>query len=132
MPHPSASQRDEVRGDEGGDAGQAATADSRDHAAGDDGPGVRCEAADQGSDGEENVAEDQTVAAAEEVRQFARQRLAGRIGDQITGGEPGEEGQRVETAADWSGEGGHYRQVCGMVGIIFHEETNRTDVAGQE
>lgn len=84
-------QGDEVGGQESRDGHEAAAADAGDDAAEDHdavGPG---ETADEVPAGEEDVTKDQAGATAKDIGQAARDGLTGGVGDQVGGGEPGEQ-----------------------------------------
>lgn len=91
-------QRDEVGAEEGADGHQASAADAGDDTAEDHDLSATREAADQVTRGEENVAEDQARAAAEDVRQPARDGLARRVRDQVGRRQPWQEAQGLELA----------------------------------
>lgn len=73
------------------DACESTASNASYHSAGNDCFGGRSEAAGQCADAEEEIAEDEAPSAREDVGQLARQRLAGRVSDQVASSEPGEE-----------------------------------------
>jgi hypothetical protein len=62
----------------------------------DDGLSVGRKAADQGARSEEDIGKQEAVTAGEDIGQFARERLARRIGDQISRRQPRQKTQGVE------------------------------------
>lgn len=101
----SFTERDQIRRQEGRDGHEPAAANPSNHAAEDHDRVALGEATDEVAGGEEDIAEDQAGPAAENVRQPARDGLAGGVGDQIGGGEPGEQAERLELARDGGRKG---------------------------
>ena len=96
LPDSPPTEWDEVRRNETRDRVETSAAHAGDYAAEDDDPCFLRESTDQAADAEEDVGEDEPGAAAEDVGQLPTERLARGIGDEVAGGEPRKERERVE------------------------------------
>lgn len=71
-----------------------------------------CETTDQISNRKEDVGEDQSPAAGVDICESAAEGLAGGIGDEVGGCEPGEQREGIEGRGDGCREGGDDSRVC--------------------
>ena len=118
LPDTAAAEGDQVSADEDGNRVQSTSAHPGDDATGDDDAFRLGEAADQTAGAEEDIGENKARTAPENVGQFAAERLACGVGDEIASGEPGQERKRVEVRRYGTCKSGNNGGVCSYFRLI--------------